>query len=138
MKRQTAKKQNAQELIKKIALEIESATPTATQMIAELKMMQFKIRPLTGDLFDLTSVHTLPFLTSLWRIGKIEEVVRTAADTLEESELETLFDYVDSLQDKLDNGFGYDEKGSFVALANPTKLLKLEVFRDADIDRFVN
>ena len=46
--------------------------PTATQMYQEIRMMQFKIKPLQGDisLLNLTNAH---FIEILWSLGKLDE-----------------------------------------------------------------
>lgn len=138
MAQKKTEKLNAHDFIQKISQEIEATVPPHTQMITDLKMMRFKIRPLAGDLFSLSQKTSGSLFVSLWRIGKIEETVRLAFEILEEGEMEALFDYVDELQKRFNQGFGYDENGTFFADARPTRLLKLEIFREPEVSYFSN
>lgn len=130
MKKDNISNATAQDFIRKISVEIEQVVPSQNEMIAEIKMMRFKIRPLVGDLFSLSGSHRGPLITSLWKLGKIEETMHSAFETLDQDEMDDLFDYLDELQKKLNQGFGYDENGTFFADAHPTHMLKLEIFRD--------
>lgn len=119
------------DLIDKISSEIEVATPTKKQIIADLKMMSFKVRPLSGDLFSISANSDISLLTSLWRIGKIEEVVRIAVDVLSESEMESFFHYLDDLQERLGSVTDTNDSQPVRQRASQ-KLVKLEIFRDPD------
>lgn len=119
------------DLINRISIEIEVATPTKKQLISDLKMMSFKVRPLSGDLFSISANTDISLLTSLWRIGKIEEVVKVAIDVLSESEMDSFFRYLDELQERLGNNANLDDIQPVRKRAS-RKLVKLEIFRDPD------
>jgi|SRR3989344_4546195 len=129
--RKPTEKRNATDFIRKIAFELGRKVPPTGEMVADLKMMRFKIRPISGDLFTLNSGNRGSLLISMWRLGKIEETVRVAFKTLPTEEMESLFDYLDEIQEKFNQGFGYDENGTFFANTRPTRMLRLEIFRDS-------
>lgn len=135
MNRKIKEKRSAVDLIRRIATEIEGVTPAKQTMIADLKMMNFKIRPLSGDLFSLSTTPDMAFLLSLWRIGKIEEIVKTALQTLDDIEMESFFDYLEWLEERLQ----HHPQNVQASLTDNTKsqLVKLEVFRDQEKEKLL-
>ena len=118
-----------QELIRKIAVEIEGATPSRTQVMADLKMRRYKIRPIDGDFFSMPVGDEVVFLTFLWKISKIEEVVDIAFKTLSDSDINTLFNYLARLGGKI--GYQFDpEAEHYLFSDNKNWKLQLEIFRD--------
>lgn len=118
---------NAVDYIHRIATEIEGVQPTKQAMIADLKMMNLKIRPLSGDLFSIPSNKDISFIQSLWKVGKIEAIVQTAIKELGEEEVEVLFDYLEKLEQELEKN----------QASKKTKIVKLEIFRDREIDEML-
>ena len=127
-------------LIEKINIEIESAVPTRQKMITDLKMMNFKIRPLSGDLFSIPANTDISLLTSLWKIGKIEEVVKVAVATLNEDDIESFFYYLEDLQGRLGHivDYDYDIDNNASRGSLQKKLVKLEIFRDPEYGEIAN
>ena len=71
MKRQKKQLNDILEIIKKVN-EIIKKKPSYEQMIKEVQMMNFKIKPITGNL-TLFNLNYKKFLEFLWSLGKIEE-----------------------------------------------------------------
>lgn len=98
------------EIINKIKKEIEEVRIPREKMIQELKMMNFKIKPVIGDLFQAAQKQDL-FLESLWKIGKIDEIVSFYSDRLSEEEKKVLFQYLENFkQTKTINSLPLSEK----------------------------
>lgn len=113
-------KNTALNLIKKIDGEIISVTPSRETMLEDIKMMQFKIRPLTGNVFDLARQENR-FLEALWKTGKIEEIISQVLPQLDKKERETFFHYLRHLQSSLGEKITYGEN---------VKIFEFEVFRE--------
>lgn len=127
-------------LIQKITAEVEHAVPTRQKMIADLKMMNFKVRPLSGDLFSIPASNDLSLLTSLWKIGKIEEVVKVAVKTLDDDDIESFFLHLEDLQGRLGHfmDYDYDTQTNTSTGSVRKKLIKLEIFRDPEYGDVTN
>lgn len=81
-------------LIQKIKREIEESQPSIHTMIEEVKMMQFIIKPIHGDLSSLIKKdHT--FVTALWKLGKIDHIIHTEAEQLDSKEKKLFFNYIE-------------------------------------------
>lgn len=129
MKRLTSsKKINLLDLVKKITQEVEKSNPSIEQMIEEIKMMQFKIRPIAGDIFQLLS-QKHAFLTWLWRIGKVDEIVSRYLKNLTPKEREIVFDYLNRWYEEYEKKMASSFL-SFQEKPDPSfMVLELEVFR---------
>jgi len=49
-----------------------SQKPESQDMIHEVRMMNFKVRPISGDISDLDFSNT-EFIDALWSLGKLDE-----------------------------------------------------------------
>lgn len=85
------------EIITRIKNEVDISKIDKQEMIRELKMMNFKIKPIIGDLFQVVQKQEI-FLESLWKIGKIEEIVSFYKDKLTNEEKDILFHYLESIK----------------------------------------
>lgn len=96
------KKEKAVDLIKKLAFELEYSKPSKEKMVEDLKMMNFKIRSLFGDISVLTeSRNRAGFLETLWKIGKLEETVAEGISKLDKEEKKIFFNLIENLKDKV-------------------------------------
>lgn len=112
----------ALELIKKITVEVEKAKPSKKQMREDVKMMGFKIKSVVGNIFELAKIEAI-FLEPLWRIGKIEQIVLNNVNQLNKQEKEILFQYLKSLEKRLEKNF-YTED------LKETAVFELEVLKE--------
>jgi hypothetical protein len=117
------------ELIKRITVEVENAKPSKERMIEDVKMMNFKIRPLVGDVFQFIKKE-VGFLESLWKIGKIEEIVTGGLPELNNEEKMVFLRYLDGLQRQMEK-----TPTSIIKQFNPEEskninILELEIFRE--------
>jgi len=117
------------DLIKKITFEIESAKPSKKQMIEDVKMMNFKIRPLIGDVFDLVKKE-VGFLESLWKIGKIEEIVSGGVSKLNNEEKEIFFRYLDDFQNQMERKISSIIKDLPAEESKNMRVLELEIVKE--------
>lgn len=134
----TKKQENnrALELIKKITWEIKNARPSKEKMLEEIKMMNFKIRPIVGDVFEIAKRKEI-FLESLWKIGKIEQIISGIMNKLTEEERDMFLQFMERLQSQME-----EKLTSF--LSNPSQsfdekkeitILELEIFKEKNINK---
>ncbi len=129
------KKITALDIIRKIMLEIECPLPSVGIMLSELKMMKFKMRPLAGDISSLSKMNS-DVISSLWRIGRIDEIVQTHFYDLEEDGQEMVLKYLESFETLTQHQI----KGALQAKKIRGKdVLKIEVYREfSSQDEVVN
>lgn len=63
--------------------------PSFAQMFNEIRMMNFKIRPLYGDLSEL-DFQNMQFVETLWSLGKLDEFYQDNVDLISKKQ-ETMF-----------------------------------------------
>ena len=118
----------ALDIIRYITAEIEGTNaPSRKRMIQDVQMMHYKIRPVLGDITSIKKVGA-EFLEVLWKIGKIDEVIRLHIDSIPEDEQDMLLDY-----------FATREEDMRITMRNTVTLqdapendsvLKLEIFKE--------
>lgn len=130
MKKASLQKRNkVLELIRKITLEVENARPSRERMIEDVKMMNFKIRPLMGDIFQLTKKE-VGFLESLWKIGKTEEIVVRGINELNNREKEIFLRYLENFQKQRERRISSIIKQLPEEGSKNINVLELEVFKE--------
>lgn len=74
--------------------------PALVDMITEVHMMQFKIKPLRGDVQHIDFQNN-KFIEILWSLGKLDEFFQKQYPTISEPKREQFFLYFDLMQKKL-------------------------------------
>lgn len=118
------------EIIEQIVRAIDKLPLADTEVVEDIATMRFKIRSLSGNFAAPTMFHR-NILRSLWKIGKIDEIVSSSFDKLETNEKEKLINYLDSLED-LEPFLGDTIDDS------SKEIFALEVFRDTSSDTNIN
>jgi len=130
----TTMQKTALDIIRYITTEVEGKKVPLEIMISDVQMMKFKIRSLFGDISMIEHLER-DFIESLWRIGKIDEIVSSNIQDLDEDEREVLFEYMDSLEQNVRDTM----KRSFhVHGAQKDGVLKLEVFKELHLDSHIH
>ncbi len=134
-------KKSALDIIKQIMNEVEAELPTQENMLKDVQMMGFKIRQVTGDMSSLASFDS-NVIESLWKIGKIDEIISSHFDSLDEDDQDRLLDYLHSIESETEHNLQKSIKTKKLAPRTSEKkrnnnVLKLEVFKNFD-DTFVN
>lgn len=79
----------------------------------EVKMMNFKIRPILGDI-SLLGKRNDGFLEAIWRIGRIEEVIAKDIHTLNTKERELFFRYLEKIHGSIQRIPSFKEEAEIV------------------------
>jgi len=70
--------------------------PSIDQMIKEVQMMRFKIRPIQGD-FSYLNFQNSRFIEILWSLGKMDEFFDNRLSSLPSKQKGIFFNYFDSM-----------------------------------------
>lgn len=109
---------------KKIAEE----KPTEQIMYAELQMMNFRVRPLQGDV-SILNLKDRELLAVLWQLGKLDEFFQTQYTQLSLPQRKTFFHLFDNLHQK------YQEQLNTLNLKssqemNITSTIEMEIYKE--------
>lgn len=70
--------------------------PSTKEMRADVRMMQFKVRPLQGDIYELNFQNS-DFIETLWSLGKLDEFFQNNVSDLNEEERNVFYSMFDRL-----------------------------------------
>ncbi len=101
--------------------------PTLTQMWQEVRMMEFKIKPIHGDIWKI-NFQNKQFIRTLWNLGKLEEFFQRNYQQLKPNDKKIFFDFLDELYQRYQKQlnrlrFKKNQKLS------PYSVLEMEIFR---------
>lgn len=80
--------------------------PTYEQMVQDVRMMKFKVRPINGD-FSYLNFSNPHFVETLWKLGKMDDFIEKNVMKIDKKQERAFFNYFDGLyrhlQDSLNN-----------------------------------
>ncbi len=108
----TGNKTDLYEKIKLFQQRTISNTQTVEEMMSEVRMMNFKVRPVYGNISKL-NLSNREFINALWSLGKLDEFFKDEFPNVEDEDREIFFKLVDdmrvSLQQQLNRAYNTDE-----------------------------
>lgn len=110
--------------------------PSLEIMLDEIKMMNFKIRPLSGD-FSVINGMDSKLIEMIWNLGKLDQLYREKENLLRSKDRKLFMKFFESLHDKFQKDLGF-MKLKNVEESEPSNILEMEVFREAPRRRLVN
>jgi len=93
----SAKKTDVIDKIKEFQEELLVKKPDIQQMVHEVRMMNFKVRPINGNISDL-DFSNMEFIDALWSLGKLDEFFRKEAPVISNAEKSVFFRIVNDLR----------------------------------------
>ncbi len=110
--------------------------PSLEIMLDEIKMMNFKIRPLSGD-FSIINGMDSKLIEMIWNLGKLDQLYREKESLLKLKDRKLFMKFFESVHDKFQKDLGLlrlvnDEQ------AEQSNVLEMEVFREVPRKRRVN
>ena len=124
-------KKSALDIIKQIMDEVENTLPTQDMMLMDVQMMGFKIRQITGDSDSLSRIDG-QVIESLWRVGKIDQIISASFDHLDEDNQGRLLDYLRTIEMRTEESLQHVIRTKRKPGQRTNKLLKLEVFKNIE------
>ncbi|OGK09290.1 hypothetical protein A2767_03580 [Candidatus Roizmanbacteria bacterium RIFCSPHIGHO2_01_FULL_35_10] len=110
--------------------------PTHEKMYEEIRMMRFKIRPISGDI-SLLQLKNHQLIETLWGLGKLDEVFQKEYDKLGNNQKEVFFRLFDNLYDQ------YQEELNKINVSKEirpklSQVFEMEIFKDFSAKRKSN
>ncbi len=98
----SSKKIDAVDKIKHFQERILANKPEMGEMVYDVRMMNFKIRPISGDITELDYGNN-DFIEALWSLGKLDEFFRLEFDSIDLDEKDAFFRMVNDLRVNFQN-----------------------------------
>lgn len=125
----------ALDIIRYISTEIDGKSTPLEVKIRDVQMMRFKVRSLIGDI-SLVDRMDQEIIESLWKIGKIDQIISEHIDTISEDDQETLMAYFESMESHMRESIRHSFE--LKPISNKQQTLKLEIFKDAELPEISN
>ncbi len=113
-----------------------NAKPSMGEMFEDVRMMRFKIKPISGDI-SLLHLKNYHLIETLWSLGKLDEMFQREYKTLTKDQKDVFFKIFDNLyqqfQDQLNRISVSPEKKS-----NISHSLEMEIFKDVSPQKKFN
>ena len=125
------KKRNQQDALQLLEIFQKSVLqnkPPLIEMISEIRMMKFKIKPLQGD-FSRVNFNDHELINILWSLGKMDEFFQSQFPTLKVGQRNTFFNYFDSLQRKFQDDLNKLNLREGHSTIKPS-VLEMEIFKE--------
>jgi len=110
--------------------------PSLEVMLDEIKMMNFKIRPLSGD-FSVINGMDSKLIEMIWNLGKLDQLYREKENLLKSKDRKLFMKFFESLHEKFQKDLGF-MKLKNVEQSEPSNILEMEVFRESPRKRIIN
>lgn len=125
----TGNKTDLYEKIKLFQQRTITNTPTIEEMLSEVRMMNFKVRPVYGNISKL-NLSNKEFINALWSLGKLDEFFKDEFPSVEDEDRDIFFKLIDdirvSLQQKLNRAYNEEETTKSEKL-----FFELEIYKES-------
>jgi CRISPR/Cas system-associated protein endoribonuclease Cas2 len=121
------KKSNLASIFKKL-YSILTKKPPLQKMIKDIKMMNFKIHPISGNIEDLR-LYNKEFAKLLWYLGKAEEAINEDFDKLTQEDKIIFLQAWENFSSKLQKNF-FNTRLNQDRVSFGNILLEIEIFKD--------
>lgn len=128
--------QDALQLLEVFQKSVLQNKPPFEEMISEIRMMKFKIKPLQGD-FSRVNFNDHELIEILWSLGKMDEFFQSRFSTLKMGQRSTFYNYFDSLQRKFQDDLNKLNLREGYSTVKPS-ILEMEIFKERNRNRKTN
>lgn len=110
--------------------------PSVEQMLEEIRMMKFKVKPTHGD-FSIVDLNDSHFIETIWSLGKLDELFQKEYQKLSNKKKGIFFNIFDNLYQKFQSDLNNlnlkKEK-----IQKPTSSFEMEIFKEKLVDKKIN
>ena len=134
--RKNEKKEDVISLLSYYQKTVIANKPSLEIMMDEIKMMNFKIRPLSGD-FSIINGMDIKLIEMTWNLGKLDQLYREKENLLKSKDRKLFMKFFESLHEKFQKDLGFTKLKN-IEQSEQSNILEMEVFREAPRRRMVN
>lgn len=128
-------KKTAVDIIRQISIEVEDRKLSLESMVRDIKMMRFKVRSIIGDISALQTAD-YNFVESLWKIGRIDEIISGTLHELDEDDQDALMEYFENMESDIQRRIR--DSLSLDGNDEDKRVLKIEIFKDVPLESAAN
>ena len=110
--------------------------PPIEKMYEEIRMMRFKIKPISGDI-SLLQFKDNVLIETLWSLGKLDEIFQREFGALSKNQKEAFFHLFDNLYQQLQGQLNKININPEIKSHLP-QILEMEIFKDITARKKVN
>jgi len=117
-------------LFENFKTEVLDRKPTHEQMVREVYMMKFKIRPLQGDISKL-NFSNITFVETIWQLGKMDDFIEKHLHKIDKKQENAFFHYFEGMYKQLQNTLNnlhFDEQKSNVYTRH--NFVEMEIYKE--------
>ena len=110
--------------------------PQYKDMLIEVQMMRFKIKPIVGNIAEI-NLKDLRLVETLWSLGKLEEFFNHDYDRIPIKQRNSFLRIFDSIKDQLQNNLNKID----IRQNNPNSsspLIEMEIIKEIPLKRQIN
>lgn len=100
--------------------------PNEKQMLKEVEMMKFKIKPVAGDI-SILNFKNNQLIEALWGLGKLDEFFQNHFKNISKNDKEIFFQMVGQLRGRLENQLS---RINFHRPVNIPQIIEMEIFKE--------
>lgn len=128
--------QDALQLLEVFQKSVLQNKPSLEEMISEIRMMKFKIKPLQGD-FSRVNFNDHTLIEILWSLGKMDEFFQSRFSSIKVGQRGTFYHYFDSLQKKFQDDLNKLNLREGYSTVRPS-ILEMEIFKERSKNKKTN
>lgn len=113
-----------------------SHRPSIEQMWEELRMMRFKVRPTSGDIYQV-NLNDKRFVEILWNLGKLDELFQREVKLINKSEREIFYRFFDDTYRRFQDQLNQLNLRKPFQVKTPS-FLEMEIFKESKRKRKSN
>lgn len=125
------KKIDPVERIQNFQRSVLSKKPAAEDMIHEVRMMNFKVHPVTGDISDLDFSNT-EFIDALWSLGKLDEFFRAEYFEMKDREQDVFYRLVQDMRSNFQQKLNKANITAIEFAERPKRIFEIEIVKDTN------
>ncbi len=110
-----------------------AAKPSLTEMFADVRMMRFKIKPITGDI-SILQLKNHRLIETLWSLGKLDEVFQKEYANLSKDQKDVFFKLFDNLYQQFQHELNRISINPELK-TRPPHVIEMEIFKEISSEK---
>jgi len=104
--------------------------PAHDQMVNEVRMMKFKVRPVQGDISRLNFSNEI-FVETIWQLGKMDDFIEKYVRKIDKQQEHAFFHYFEGMYQQLQERLSTLHFGKGIAGTHEKKsLIEMEIYKE--------
>ncbi len=111
--------------------------PPMDEMFEEVRMMKFKIRPISGDI-SLLYFKDTRIIETLWSLGKLDEIFQKEFNNLTKTQKDVMFRIFDKFYQQFQEELNSSSAAKIGKKTDLSQVIEMEIFKELPAKKKVN